>query len=134
AALRYIDAHQERPSFLFVSFIEPHHQNQRADYPAPEGYWERYAGRWIPPDLASLGGSTHQHLAGYFGMVKRLDEGLGRLLDALKSLELQDDTVLLFTSDHGCHFKTRNSEYKRSCHDSSIRVPTALQGPGFEGG
>jgi arylsulfatase A-like enzyme len=134
AAVRYIDTYQDRPFYLFLSFIEPHQRNQLDDYPAPEGYRERYRGRWIPPDLAALGGSTHQHLAGYFGMVKRLDEGLGRLLDALKSLELQDDTVLLFTSDHGCHFKTRNSEYKRSCHDSSIRVPTALQGAGFEGG
>lgn len=39
--------------------------------------------------------------------------------------------VLLFTSDHGCHFKTRNSEYKWSCHESSVYVPTALYGPGF---
>ena len=41
---------------------------------------------------------------------------------------------MLFTSDHGCHFKTRNGEYKRSCHESSIRVPAALCGPGFDGG
>ena len=99
-----------------------------------DGYRERYAGRWIPPDLAALGGSTHQHLAGYYGMVKRLDEALGRLLDALKSLGILENTILLFTSDHGCHFKTRNGEYKRSCHESSIRVPTALHGPGFHGG
>ena len=134
AAIRYVDAHQDQPFYLFVSFLEPHHQNHLDDYPAPEGYRERYAGRWIPPDLAALGGSTHQHLGGYFGMVKRLDEALGRLLDALISLNLKEDTIVLFTSDHGCHFKTRNDEYKRSCHDSSIRVPTALQGPGFEGG
>jgi arylsulfatase A-like enzyme len=88
----------------------------------------------VPPDLAALGGSTHQHIGGYYGLVKRLDEALGRLLDALKSLGLGDDTIVLFTSDHGCHFKTRNSEYKRSCHESSIRVPTALWGPGFSGG
>jgi arylsulfatase A-like enzyme len=67
-------------------------------------------------------------------MVKRLDEALGRLLDALRSLDLTKNTILLFTSDHGCHFKTRNAEYKRSCHESSIRVPTAIQGPGFDGG
>ena len=67
-------------------------------------------------------------------MVKRLDEALGRLLDALKSLDLDEDTIVLFTSDHGCHFKTRNSEYKRSCHESSIRVPTVLAGPQFRGG
>lgn len=125
---------RDRPIYLFLSFLEPHQQNHRDDYPAPEGYGERYAGRWVPPDLSALGGSTHQHLGGYFGMVKRLDEALGRLQDALISLDLRENTILLFTSDHGCHFKTRNDEYKRSCHDSSIRVPTAFYGPGFEGG
>jgi len=45
-----------------------------------------------------------------------------------------DDTIVAFTSDHGCHFKTRNSEYKRSCHDGSVRVPLALRGPRFDGG
>jgi arylsulfatase A-like enzyme len=67
-------------------------------------------------------------------MVKRLDEALGRLMDALKSLDLMDNTIIVFTSDHGNHFKTRNSEYKRSCHESSLRIPMALSGPGFRGG
>jgi arylsulfatase A-like enzyme len=134
AAIRYVDAHQEEPFFLFVSYLEPHHQNHRDDYPAPLGYAEQYAGRWTPPDLAALRGSSPQHLGGYYGMVKRLDEALGRLLDALRSLNLLENTVVLFTSDHGCHFKTRNGEYKRSCHESSIRVPAALCGPGFDGG
>ena len=117
------ERHKAEPFFLFLSFLEPHHQNHRDDYPAPDGYAERYAGRWTPPDLAALGGSSASHLGGYWGMVKRLDEVLGRLLDALKSLDLLDDTIVLFTTDHGCHFKTRNSEYKRSCHDASVRVP-----------
>jgi arylsulfatase A-like enzyme len=134
AAVRYLDAPRERPFFLFLSFLEPHHQNHLDDYPAPDGYRERYRGRWMPPDLAALGGSSYQHLAGYFGMVRRLDESLGLLFDALKSLGLREDTIVLFTSDHACHFKTRNAEYKRTCHESSIRVPTALQGPGFDGG
>lgn len=134
AAIRYIEAHQDRPFYLFLSFLEPHHQNHIDDYVAPDGYRERYTGRWVPPDLAALGGSVHQHLGGYYGIVKRLDEAFGRLLDALKSLDLVEDTIVLFTSDHGSHFKTRNAEYKRSCHESAIRVPTALQGPGFESG
>jgi len=117
-----------------VDALEPHFQNHIDDYVAPDGYRERYAGRWVPPDLAALGGSTHWHIDGYWGIVKRLDEALGRLLDALKSLGLDENTIVLFTSDHGCHFKTRNSEYKRSCHESSIRVPTAATGPGFTGG
>jgi len=134
AAIRYVDDHQAEPFFLFVSYLEPHHQNGRDDYPAPTGYRERYLGRWLPPDLAALGGVAHQHYGGYCGMVKRLDEAYGRLLDALASLGLTDDTIVLFTSDHGNHFKTRNDEYKRSLHDASIRVPTVLTGPRFTGG
>ena len=133
AAIRFVDEHQREPFFLFLSFLEPHFQNQFDCFPAPDGLGEVPAG-YIPPDLASLGGTSWQHLAGYYGMVKRLDEGLGRIMDALKSLGLAEDTIILFTSDHGCHFKTRNDEYKRSCHDSSVRVPMALSGGPFTGG
>lgn len=134
AAIRFIDQAHPDPFFLMVSFLEPHHQNSRDDYPAPDGYADRYHSRWTPPDLATLGGTSQRHLGGYWGMIKRLDEALGRITDALKSLSLLDNTVVLFTSDHGCHFKTRNNEYKRSCHDSSIRVPTMLHGGPFTGG
>ena len=136
AAIRYIDAQQgqDQPFFLMCSYLEPHFQNSRDDFPAPTGYEERYRDPWTPPDLRALGGSSAQHLPGYYGMVKRLDEALGRLLDALRSLDLLDSTIVLFATDHGCHFKTRNSEYKRSCHESSLRIPMALSGPGLDSG
>ena len=38
------------------------------------------------------------------------------------------------TTDHGCHFRTRNAEYKRSCHEASTRIPLIVRGPGFEAG
>ncbi|MFI6348939.1 sulfatase-like hydrolase/transferase [Streptomyces sp. NPDC050560] len=137
AAVRFAADHHREPFFLFLSLIEPHHQNEVDSHPAPEGYAERYQGRWMPPDLAALsahGGTAHRHMGGYLGQVRRVDEGLGRLLDALRSMDILDDTVVAFTSDHGSHFKTRNAEYKRSCHDGSLRVPLAVRGPGFEGG
>lgn len=67
-------------------------------------------------------------------MVRRLDEAFGRMVDALKSMHLDNRTIILFTSDHACHFQTRNREYKNSCHENSIRVPTLFAGPGFENG
>jgi arylsulfatase A-like enzyme len=136
AAIRHVHQRSEssQPFFLFVSLLEPHHQNSRDDYPAPTGYESRYATAHLPPDLRVPFGTGIQHWPGYCGMIKRIDEAFGRLLDALESLGRRKDTIVLFTSDHGNHFKTRNSEYKRSCHDASIRVPTAFTGPGFEGG
>lgn len=134
AAIRFVAAEDERPFLLFVSYIEPHHQNERDNYPAPEVYRGRYTGSWLPPDLAELPGTAHRHLDGYYGQVKRLDECVGRLQEALVSLELDDRTVFAYTSDHGSHFKTRNGEYKRSAHDGSVRVPLLIDGPGFRGG
>ncbi|WP_314174791.1 sulfatase-like hydrolase/transferase [Streptomyces winkii] len=135
AAAGFLRQRREEPFFLFLSFLEPHHQNARDDYPAPHGYRERYADAWTPPDLRALGGGNSQeHLAGYYGMVRRLDEVLGTVLDTLAAQGELENTVVLFTSDHGCHFKTRNDEYKRSLHDASVRVPTVLSGPGLRGG
>lgn len=151
AAIRYVHQRtgEDQPFFLFLSLLEPHHQNDARDYPPPAGYRTPHEGRWIPSDLAALptwgfdassqnrqtlAGSAHRHLGGYWGMIKRIDEALGRLMDALQSLDILDNTIVLFTSDHGCHFNTRNNEYKRSCHESSIRVPGMITGPGFDGG
>lgn len=136
AAIRHIAEPRDDPFFMFLSFLEPHHQNQHDNYPAPVGYEDRLAARATeyPPDLDSLGGTTKEHYHGYMGMVARLDEALGRIIDALISLDEFENTIILFTSDHGCHFKTRNAEYKRSCHEASIRVPTLLHGPGFNDG
>ncbi len=133
--IRFIDEHRDSPFFLMVSLLEPHQKNRFDSYEAPRGYAERYDGRWVPPDLAAANhGNTHAKLGGYWGMCKRIDEGFGRLLDTLESFGLDDNTIVLFTSDHGCHFKTRASEYKRTAHESSIRVPCVLAGPEFRGG
>ncbi|NEA46927.1 sulfatase-like hydrolase/transferase [Streptomyces sp. SID10815] len=139
AAIRFVADHHDRPFLLFLSLLEPHHQNPADDYPAPRGYRERYEGRWTPPDLAALApgaphGGPHRHLGGYLGQIKRVDEGVGRLRDALWSLGVEDDTVLAWTADHGSHFRTRNGEYKRSAHEASVRVPFALTGAAFRGG
>lgn len=133
AAIRYIDSHQENPFFLFLSFLEPHFQNSNDSFPAPSSM-RPITRPYTPPDLSALHGTAHQHLPGYYGMVSRLDQCLGRIQDALKSLHMTENTILIFTTDHGCHFKTRNAEYKRSCHESSIRLPMALTGGPFTGG
>ena len=137
AAIRYIQQRgqtPEQPYLLFLSYLEPHFQNSDDSYPTPRGMEMDYVGKWMPPDLVALGGSSAGHWSGYCAMVKRLDDGLGRLMDALESTNQTEDTMVVFISDHGCHFKTRNAEYKRSPHESSVRVPFALWGPKWDGG
>jgi len=123
-----------RPFFLFNSYLEPHHQNDMNRHVAPAGYAERYRDFYIPPDLEGREGDWPQELPDYYGTCARLDENLGRVLDKLAETGLAQNTIVLFCSDHGSHFRTRNGEYKRSCHEGSIRVPAVFAGPGFEGG
>ena len=120
------------PFFLMVSYIEPHQQNDMHRMVAPDGYAEKYRNPFVPQDLRPFPGDWQQQLPDYYGCVARLDECFGRTLGVLSDLGILDDTIVVFHSDHGCHFRTRNGEYKRSCHESSVRVPLVVRGPGFE--
>lgn len=123
------------PFFLTVGFLEPHDQNDQQTFVAPDGYAERYEQNpYVPPDLEGRPGNWFKELPDYYGIVERVDECIGRLVESLARAGVRDDTVIAFTSDHGCHFRTRPGEYKRTCHESAVRVPAVLTGPGVPAG
>ncbi|NLX43554.1 MAG: sulfatase-like hydrolase/transferase, partial [Chloroflexi bacterium] len=125
----------ERPFFLFLSYLEPHHQNNLNRYVAPHGYAERYADYPVPQDLVQRHmGDWQTNLPDYYGICADLDENLGRIRAELERLGLAENTVIIYTTDHGTHFRTRNAEYKRSCHEASIRIPMVACGPGIPSG
>lgn len=129
-ALDYLDSTtQEKPFFLFLSYIEPHHQNDRDRYEGPEGSKEKFKDFEVPKDLEDYDGDFLEQYPDYLGCCNSLDYNVGRILDKLKELGIDDNTVVIYTSDHGSHFKTRNGEYKRSCHESSIRIPLIIYDP-----
>lgn len=123
-----------KPFFLFVSYIEPHHQNDHHRYEGPEGSRTRFKDFKVPGDLLGTQGDWREHFPDYLGCIHSLDTNLGSIRGELEQLGLVDDTLMIYTSDHGSHFRTRNREYKRSCHESSIRIPMIACGPGFCGG
>jgi len=124
----------DAPFLLFVSYLEPHHQNDRLRTVAPPGAAGRYRHHDVPGDLAGTGGDWRWNYPATLACAASIDENLGRIVDALAARGSLDDTVVVFTSDHGSHFRTRNLEYKRSCHDASVQVPLVVAGPGFRGG
>jgi arylsulfatase A-like enzyme len=124
----------DEPFFLFVSYIEPHHQNDHRRYEGPLGSKERWANYEIPGDLAGLPGDWVENFPDYLGCCHALDNAVGRVHKKLKALGMDENTVIIYTSDHGSHFKTRNGEYKRSCHDACLRVPMIFNGVGFRTG
>jgi arylsulfatase A-like enzyme len=133
-ALDFIRKERRNPFFLFISYLEPHQQNTQKRFIAPEGYADKYrANYWVPGDLKGLPGDWRDELPDYYGMIKRLDENLGTLMAELDKSKTLDNTIIIFISDHGCHFRTRNYEYKRTCHESSIRIPMIIYGPEING-
>lgn len=130
--LRFLEQPQRQPFFLVISYLEPHFQNDCNCFVAPKGYAERYRNSFIPRDLSFFPGDWQQQLPEYYGCISSIDENVGRLRHELEKLKLSGDTILAFVSDHGCHFRTRNPEYKRSGHESSIHVPLVITGPGFD--
>lgn len=124
----------EKPFFLFVSYIEPHHQNDHKHYEGPKGSKERFKYFVVPGDLEDMEGDWRAEFPDYLGCCNSLDENAGRILDELEKLGILDDTLVIYTSDHGSHFRTRNTEYKRSCHDGCLHIPMLFRGPGFRGG
>lgn len=89
-----------------------------------------------------FGGNAAEEYPDYLGQCASLDENLGRIVARLKEKGLYDNTVIIFASDHGSHFKTRNTDshlngyddYKRSCHDACLHVPLVIAGGPFRGG
>ncbi|MFH1708735.1 MAG: sulfatase-like hydrolase/transferase [Planctomycetota bacterium] len=133
-AIDFMGRPHGKPFFLFLSFLEPHFQNDMRRFVGPDGSKERFRDPWVPLDLRDKPGDWPWELPDYYGCCAALDTAMGRIVARLKERGLYDNTLIVFTSDHGCHFRTRNSEYKRSCHESSIRIPMIVHGPGFTGG
>jgi arylsulfatase A-like enzyme len=133
--LEYLQTRKaDRPFFLFVSYLEPHHQNDHEHYEGPHGSKERFRDFVPPGDLVGADGDWAHEYPDYLGCVNSLDHNLGRIRGQLERLGLAKNTLIIYTSDHGSHFRTRNGEYKRSCHDGCIRVPMVIAGPGFSEG
>ena len=142
-ALEFFDQYDgKKPFFMTISQIEPHHQNDRKHYEGPEGSKERFNDFVLPEDLKALGGNAAEEYPDYLGQCASLDENLGRLVAKLKEKGLYENTVIIFASDHGSHFLTRNrdshlngyDDYKRSCHDAALHVPLVIAGGPYRGG
>jgi arylsulfatase A-like enzyme len=133
-AERFLRQKQEKPFLLMISQLEPHQQNDLGRMVGPKGSAERFIDGFVPADLRTFPGDWHKQLPDYYGCCESIDASVGRVRRILDEEGLSANTIFVFMSDHGCHFMTRNQEYKRSTHNSSLRVPLLIDGPGFESG
>lgn len=139
-ALAFLDENRSRRFFLGVSFSKPHFP-----FTIQQKYYDLYKGRvGMPhaparlvdelPTVSRKERQKYKHAdateeeilrtrAIYYGMVTYVDEEFGRILRKLDELGLREDTLILYTADHGEMLGERGIWYKNSFYDPSVRIP-----------
>ena len=143
-ALRFLEARDGRPFFLFLHYFDPHSDYMAHAEPAqPGGLAPRsYHGPLEPgigiPALRKLAasrglGPEDLHFVSdlYDGEIEFTDRFVGQVLERLQQLGLFDDTLIVFTSDHGEEFLDHgNFGHARTLFDELIHVPMLIKFPG----
>jgi arylsulfatase A-like enzyme len=83
-----------------------------------------------PRDPATL----REHLAGYYGMISHHDAWIGRLLATLRATGAEENTIVVYTSDHGLALGSHGLLGKQNLYEHSTRVPLIMKGPGLPRG
>ena len=127
-AVEYIEQHAANPFLLVVSYGPPHDPYQTA----PKEYRQLYADVAIalrPNVPDSLRVEAQRTLKGYYAHMTALDRCVGELQAALRKTGVEDNTIFVFTSDHGDMIYSQGEINKQKPWDESIRIPFLLKYP-----
>lgn len=119
-ALRFIERHRDRPFFCYVPYNAPHTPHQ-----VPDRYFDKYVKRGLDTRAAAI-----------YGMVENIDENVGRLLQKLDQLGLDERTIVFFLSDNGpegpegSRYNAGMRGMKGTVHEGGMRVPLFARWPG----
>jgi arylsulfatase A-like enzyme len=81
-------------------------------------------------DIKNPHPQAKKHVKNYFAAVTGTDEQFGRILDSLKQQQLEDNTIIVFTADHGEMMGSHNRMHKSVCYEESIGIPFIIRWPG----
>lgn len=147
-ACQLIERHKDETFFLGVGFVRPHvpFVAPTADYSPFKPYDrmplpEKLAGDWDDIPKAGINYKTSRNMkmdirrqkkavGGYYASVAFMDRQVGKVLDALENAGLNDNTIVIFTSDHGYHLGEHDFWAKVSLRDESAQVPLIISVPG----
>lgn len=126
-AREFLRAEDPRPFCLFLSWGPPHNPYEQL----PPWFARLYdPSRIQPPPNFHDGDGRRRELAHYYGHVSALDQQLMRLLDALDEAGLADDTIVVYTSDHGDMLWSQGRVRKQQPYEESCRIPLVVRWPG----
>jgi arylsulfatase A-like enzyme len=135
---RFLEARRARPFFLYVSFYETHSpfwfpveyrgRHHPRDFPAPPVTADE-AGR-LPPVFRELTEADRRGIrAAYATSAEFMDKNVGLVLDALDRTPHADNTLVIFTSDHGYLLGQHGRFEKHCCYDPAVRAALMMRHP-----
>ena len=123
-AIKYIKEHKDHPFFLFVAPGIPHNPYELV----PQKYKDMY-----DPSQLTLRpnciGADRRAIADYYAAITSLDWNVGRILTAIEELGIAEDTIVIFTSDHGDMLWSQGKVRKEQPWEESIRIPFIIRWP-----
>ena len=126
-AIDFIEQNRQNPFFLFLSWGPPR---------PPRNPPARTADTYVPDQLQLRGNvpgeietRVRNEYADYYAICTALDEDLGRLLSTLDTHQLADDTIVIFTSDHGDMLGSQGLEGMNLPYEESARIPLLIRYP-----
>ena len=135
-AIEFIDEHEDEPFCYMLSIPDPHGPDTvRAPYDtmydntiveAPRTFGKPTAG---VPSWAMPTKNCNYKMANYHGMVKCVDDNVGRMIEALRERDLLDNTILVFTADHGDMRGEHGRQNKGIPLEASAKVPFVVRYP-----
>lgn len=139
---------EERPFCLYVAFTAPHDprtpppqfkydpsqiplpDNFLPEHPFDNGHYYDLRDELLAP-WPRTPEVVKQHLADYYGMISHMDAGIGKILDALEASGHAENTIIIYTADHGLSVGQHGLLGKQNLYDHSVRVPFIICGPGI---
>ncbi len=125
-AIDFLRQKSDRPFFLYLSWVAPHAPftppARQASYDPAQIHL-----RTNVPDRGEA--EVRKNLAGYYGLCSAVDENLGRLLKELDALKLAEDTIVVFTSDHGHMLGSHGIDGIDLPYEESSRIPLLIRYP-----
>jgi arylsulfatase A-like enzyme len=123
-AVRFMREHRDNPFLLCLSWGPPHDPYDQV----PEEYRKQY-----DPEKLTLRpnaqNADRERLANYYAAITALDDQLGRLMRALKELRLDENTLVIFTSDHGDMLGSHDRTHKEQPWEECLLVPLVMRWP-----
>ncbi|MFD0619795.1 sulfatase-like hydrolase/transferase [Paenibacillus sp. GCM10027629] len=150
AAVQFVDHYAEdKPFYLYIAYTSPHDPRT-----APEPYASMYLPGEIPlpPNYCTAfpfdngdmdvrdehlaakprdEDEIRRHLADYYGMITHMDAQIARVVQALKAKGIEDNTIIVYTADHGIAIGQHGLMGKQNMFEHSIHIPLIMKGPGI---